>query len=333
MVTYVHDAAGNITGVTVSERDGLVRRQTVTVGTANRIDRIVYEGAVTLNVSYDKMSRPIKFDTGKVVVGVEYDRLGTVAKMTTATGDKWVPGDHGLGASIPVDARLAVLSRDLPFATQPRYDRITVGRNLGANGRDPMEAGVRRLDNARSLISVAASLFGDDDGVNWFEKPSNTVFQPAEYVSTNCCMPWDGEYCGQGQYGGGGGGGDDCDGVTVIAAPSPDPAPLDTNGLTPGTRAALACLRTAVADNGGTLTVLSAYRPQSYQDHLREVWDKYQTVKEWPDGQCSDVRETSTLSGIVTGLGTGRRQHRATRPEPPSMRVGALSTKAWTSMT
>ena len=84
---------------------------------------------------------------------------------------------------------------------------------------------------------------------------------------------------------------DDCGGITAIAAPSPDPAGLDTGNLTAGTQAALQCLRREVSENGGSLTVHSAYRSQAYQDHLREVWDKYQTVSGWAQGRCPDVRD------------------------------------------
>ena len=111
-----------------------------------------------------------------------------------------------------------------------------------------------------------------------------------------------------GGAGGGGGGGvivppppspppppppppDDCGGITQIAAHVPDPEPLDTDNLTAGTGIALQCLRDAVADNGGDLRVISGYRSQAYQDHLREVWDKYQTTSAWPATRCPEVRE------------------------------------------
>ena len=71
---------------------------------------------------------------------------------------------------------------------------------------------------------------------------------------------------------------------------SPDPEPLNTGSLTQATQTALACLQRAVSEAGGTLNVISGYRSQSYQDHLLDVWDKYQIVKDWPSGQCSEIR-------------------------------------------
>lgn len=83
---------------------------------------------------------------------------------------------------------------------------------------------------------------------------------------------------------------DNCAGVTKITPPAVDPAPLDTAGLTPGTQAALTCLRTAVNNNGGRFKLNSAYRSQAYQDHLREVWDKYQIVEDWRRSRCAEVQ-------------------------------------------
>lgn len=82
---------------------------------------------------------------------------------------------------------------------------------------------------------------------------------------------------------------DDCGGIGRIASRSPDPEPLDTASLTAGTQAALGCLERAVMANGGRFNVTSGYRSQSYQDHIREVWDKYQIVRNWPKNQCRAV--------------------------------------------
>jgi len=76
-----------------------------------------------------------------------------------------------------------------------------------------------------------------------------------------------------------------------IAAYSPDPYPLDIENLTADTKTALTCLKNAVEKVGGTLPVTSGYRPQAYQDHLIDVWDKYQMVKNWPAGYCTSVRQ------------------------------------------
>lgn len=41
---------------------------------------------------------------------------------------------------------------------------------------------------------------------------------------------------------------------------------------------------------GGTANITSAYRPQAYQDHLREVWDNARTLASHPETACDTVR-------------------------------------------
>ena len=56
--------------------------------------------------------------------------------------------------------------------------------------RETVELGVPHLAQARTLLATATPLFeSGSDAVASFEKPSNAVFQPLEYRSTNCCVP------------------------------------------------------------------------------------------------------------------------------------------------
>lgn len=55
---------------------------------------------------------------------------------------------------------------------------------------------------------------------------------------------------------------------------SPDPYPLDIANLTQRTKDAVGCLATCSGQNH-TAFLSSAYRPVTYQDHLREVWSKW----------------------------------------------------------
>lgn len=294
-VRYVHDAAGNIVEVEVAAPDGTVYRQRVTVGSMNRVEQVHYMGLHTLRVEYDGMGRAVAFDTGNDTVFVEYNARGGLARLISkATGLEWEPED-AMGPAMPnLDPRRAVLSGDPLVSGHPEYGVVAFTETtFELHVRDALELGVPGLVEARRLQAVAASLLTEDGAyaVADFERASNPVFQPPQYLATNCCIPVPGEplFCWPWGYGPGGGG-DDCAGVTTIEAPSPDPAPLDTANLTSGTQTALNCLRRAVNDNGGSFTLLSAYRSQSHQDHLREVWDKYQTVSGWPEGRCPHVR-------------------------------------------
>lgn len=65
---------------------------------------------------------------------------------------------------------------------------------------------------------------------------------------------------------------------------------LDETNLQPAMQTALGCLRTAVASSGGALNVSSAYRPASYQAHLREVWDKWRLLKDNRETGCAELK-------------------------------------------
>lgn len=63
------------------------------------------------------------------------------------------------------------------------------------------------------------------------------------------------------------------------------------NNTTPGLQASANRLVALIrAEPGGTATITSAYRPQAYQDHLREVWDKARALQNNNSPQCAAVR-------------------------------------------
>ncbi len=216
---YRHDAAGNIVQVDVTELDGSTKRQTVTIGDMNRVERIDYEGSHTLRVDYDRMGRPVTFATGEDTVTAEYTALGRLARLSSAaTGEVSAFGDDGLAVGSPgkADRRRTALSGDVVGEAQPGYGAVGIAETtFEAVPRDPVEAGVPGLAAARALAAVAGPLFADGSaGMADFEKPSNPVFQPPEYRATNCCMPFACEFCaptGGGFCYGGGGGGQTCD--------------------------------------------------------------------------------------------------------------------------
>lgn len=89
-VRYSHDAAGNIVRVVVTEDDGSTRTQTTVVGDMNRVERIVYEGAATIDIRYDGAGRPVRFATGADAVSAHYDDIGRLARLESEkTGAVW----------------------------------------------------------------------------------------------------------------------------------------------------------------------------------------------------------------------------------------------------
>jgi hypothetical protein len=79
-------------------------------------------------------------------------------------------------------------------------------------------------------------------------------------------------------------------GAASLEAGVGTPAVVDTKGLTAPTANALARLRSLVASLGGSLELKSAYRPPAYQEHLQEVWDKWNVLRRNQQPGCQMLR-------------------------------------------
>lgn len=65
---------------------------------------------------------------------------------------------------------------------------------------------------------------------------------------------------------------------------------LNVTGLTSGTQTALSCLESAVSAAGGSMHVSSAFRPPPYQEHLQEVWDLWNDLRNRTEPECQTQR-------------------------------------------
>ena len=191
-VRYAHDPAGNIVEVEVREGGGETKRQTLRVGDMNRVENITYEGLGNLDIAYDAMGRAVRFDTGSDIIAVEYAGPDRIARITSqARGAVWSPGNDRRGRGRSADARREVLQNDPAVAEHPHYGIVVFdGASFAAAARDPLELGIPGLRDARRMLDVAEPLLSGTGrmAVMEFEKPSNAVFQPLEYRSTNCCI-------------------------------------------------------------------------------------------------------------------------------------------------
>ena len=193
-VRYAHDPSGNIVEVEVEHPLGGVRRQAVEIGDMNRVESIDYIGAGRFEIGYDAMGRAVSFRMGGDEVLVEYEGPNRIGRIVSkATGAQWSPGEGAAGSatSSVADARLELLHRDSAGAAHADYGIVAFDETtFGLAAGDPVQRGVPGLREARRLLAVAEPLFsGDGDSAMMaFEKPSNPVFQPLEYRSTNCCI-------------------------------------------------------------------------------------------------------------------------------------------------
>lgn len=194
-VRYTHDPSGNIVEVAVTERNGKQKRQVVQIGDMNRVESITYEGAGTLAIGYDRMGRSVSFDMGSETIFVEYEGPDRIRRIMSGTGDaEWSPEDdyEAEGNTIEdMDARFKLMHGDSIGLSHQDYgiagfDEFTFEMVVN----DPMELAVSGLRDARTMLAVAQPLFSGDEigAIADFEKPSNPVFQPLEYRSTNCCI-------------------------------------------------------------------------------------------------------------------------------------------------
>ena len=193
-VRYAHDPSGNIVEVAVEHPLGGVRRQAVEIGDMNRVESIDYIGAGRFEIGYDAMGRAVSFRMGGNEVLVEYEGPNRIGRIVSkATGAQWSPGEGAAGSatSAVADARLELLHGDSAGAAHADYGIVAFDETtFGLAAGDPVQRGVPGLREARRLLAVAEPLFsGDGDSAMMaFEKPSNPVFQPLEYRSTNCCI-------------------------------------------------------------------------------------------------------------------------------------------------
>lgn len=65
---------------------------------------------------------------------------------------------------------------------------------------------------------------------------------------------------------------------------------VNTAGLTAAMQTNLSCLQQAATAARGTVTVNSAFRPPAYQQHLREVWDRWNDLRNRRDPECAQLR-------------------------------------------
>lgn len=72
--------------------------------------------------------------------------------------------------------------------------------------------------------------------------------------------------------------------------------------LTQAMRTAVDCFQSAVLFVGGTFNITSAWRPESYQRHLREVWDKYMALRNNNGPECRATRDAVTTEFNRHGL-------------------------------
>ena len=143
-VAYAYDAMGSIIGIETTGYDGAVQRPTVTLDTAEPIERMAYDGRTTLEVE----SRRTK-----------HGLLGVTAEVALkSTGEDRVAASRELPEPPSGDLPLAVLMSHGDPGRQADHRVVAFDDRLSAVDLDPLDAGVAELRDARKLLEVASAL-------------------------------------------------------------------------------------------------------------------------------------------------------------------------------
>ena len=196
-----HDGRGNITHVDDVITGGITLRQRYHVNSKNQVTSVEFPMNLTLAIDYNQQGQPTLFALGHDIVQVRYDEkqkfVGLQSGMIEWTPHQ--PPDYQLFLSYGTDTR-ATLHNDTSYVRQPDYGLVKFDRNMqDLKIVRPENHMIAQLDTAWSTLMTIESWFNEDSHLN-FEKPSNPIFQPPEYESTNCCMscafnPLCGELC------------------------------------------------------------------------------------------------------------------------------------------
>ena len=198
-VTYEHDPSGNIVKTEIVGPHGESFVQRTLIGEMNRVEQVDYEGSTTLDVAYNELGQPVTFRIGDESVKASYSENGVLSRLTSIVTDEAIIVDKKESDEIHTqDLIRAVLMQDPIMTSQAGHDLITFDelafKPTFVNVENHL---VPILGAARNLLSVTAELFQQDLGasIRQFERPSNPVFQPREYRSTNCCIACIGNSC------------------------------------------------------------------------------------------------------------------------------------------
>lgn len=196
-----HDGRGNIVHVADRSANGTVMAQSYTIDRLNRVTQVDFAGLSTLKVSYDGTGRSEKFDLDDTIVDIEYLAHGEPIRLRAGQMQKTLLAQEPESLFLtPRGTPRAFLHNDLRPSGQPSYGSVAMSSDRLDVQIVPIEfVEVPGYLEAVSVLQIVKAWLHDTERRR-IEKPSNPVFQPPEYESTNCCMGCSsssscGQYC------------------------------------------------------------------------------------------------------------------------------------------
>ena len=188
-----HDGRGNIVDVIDVTPKGVELTQSYEIDRHNRVTSIEFAGSTKLNVSYDNLGRPDRFSVDDSVVTVEYLSDGEPIRLRSGQESLTIESNQIKSPFLQITTSpRAFLHNDRRMQGQPDYGVVQISKNTLDIGIVPVEFKMvpGYLNAASTLLTMKSWL--SEANRNKVEKPSNPIFQPPEYESTNCCVvcPW-----------------------------------------------------------------------------------------------------------------------------------------------
>ena len=192
-MTLKHDGRGNIVKVLDKTVTGIEFEQSYAIDRHNRIVRVRFPGSTELSVAYDGLGRPSHFNMAGQTVYVDYEVTGVPVQIRSAEEKRTLVAKRSESVFQPSRPMHRVFMHNEQRSPRVmRYGPVAISL-------DSMDVGITPIayDAIPGYAMADSALFISkfwlkESNPSKVEKPSNPVFQPPEYESTNCCMqcPW-----------------------------------------------------------------------------------------------------------------------------------------------
>ncbi len=209
-VQYVHDSLGSITEILVTNPDGSLSGNRMTLDARQRLSSIEYIGGRSFGFDYDEegnllASRAID-GRGEESIAFEYDALNRLESVRTVKGQvlryEYAPGEADLRLQSDLKTAPSQSPRTTAGATFGSSWEIVRSRRRGSHfgtaafdsssmafvplGREVLHYPDEAL--LQSWTRMRLTELDRPDYQQSFEQPSSVFFWPAEYSSLNCCF-------------------------------------------------------------------------------------------------------------------------------------------------
>ncbi|MGI9318107.1 MAG: hypothetical protein ACR2QW_12320, partial [bacterium] len=208
-INYEYDVSGNLINMDSIDAEGSPSSQSIETDEGNKVTLVDFGGESQLQIDYDENGQPAIINDNNVLTEYHYDSIG---RLVSVIEDGGYPVTYEYNAAEP-DIRLTLDDRTKATKQSGRvsqlgdteaiwYTRLlgsawgSVGMDTGtlaltlvaAEGFSMADAVQIAAEQRRRWRDLAGGQLHNKEG---FDKPSSSLFLPAEYATVNCffCYP------------------------------------------------------------------------------------------------------------------------------------------------